>query len=167
MKDCSRGPRQARSPHPPPLTPVSPSPQVPRYLLLVEPPRGGALPRDAAARVEAALCEENPVYRTWRGKGAIGPCEVEQARDLAAISTRPPRPSPYSVRLAHAPRAPTPSSLPAPSSRAGPSWQVRPGGFDALRRRRIEQEGASPQQLKVSRVVRRPDHLSMLRPEGK
>ena len=69
--------------------------QVPRYLLLVEPPRGGALPPDAAARLEAALCEENPVYRTWRGKGAIGPCEVEQARGLAAISTRPPRPSPY------------------------------------------------------------------------
>ena len=41
---------------------------------------------------------------------------------------------------------------------------MRPGGFDALRRRRIE-EGASPQQLKVSRVVRRAEHLALLTAE--
>ena len=57
--------------------------------------------------------------------------------------------------------------LPAPSSLAARSLQVRPGGFDALRRRRIEQEGASPQQLKVSRVVRRGEHLTMLRSGSK
>lgn len=44
------------------------------------------------------------------------------------------------------------------------AYKVRPGGFDALRRRRIE-EGASPQQLKVSRVVRHAEHLALLTAE--
>jgi len=92
----------------------------PHYLVLVEAARDQpALPADAAARLEAALREANPVYAAWRDKGAIGPCEQRE---------------------------------------------VRPGGFDALRRRRIE-EGASPQQLKVSRVVRRAEHLALLTAE--
>ena len=84
--------------------------------VLVE-PGSSALPADAAARLDAAMCEANPVYATWRGKGAIGPCECRA---------------------------------------------VRSGGFDALRRHRIDHEGASPQQLKVSRVVKSPEHLALL-----
>ena len=89
----------------------------PRYLVLVEPAAGAALPPDASARLDAALRDANPVYDTWRRKGAIAPCECRA---------------------------------------------VPPGRFDALRRRRIDAEGASPQQLKVSRVVRSAEHLALL-----
>ena len=43
--------------------------------------------------------------------------------------------------------------------------QVTPGAFDALRQQRLR-EGASPQQLKVSRVLRDPRHLDLLRDFG-
>jgi hypothetical protein len=38
---------------------------------------------------------------------------------------------------------------------------VEPGGFEALRAARLR-EGASPQQLKVSRVLRAADHAAIL-----
>ena len=88
----------------------------PRYLVLIEPSDARLMPADASARLDAAMCEVNPVYSTWRAKGAIAPCECRA---------------------------------------------VRQGGFDALRRRRVE-EGASPQQHKTSRVVRSETHLAVL-----
>jgi auxin responsive GH3 family protein len=39
---------------------------------------------------------------------------------------------------------------------------VNPGGFERLRAVRVEDEGASPQQLKVSRVLRKPEHVKLL-----
>ena len=39
---------------------------------------------------------------------------------------------------------------------------VDPGGFERLRAVRVEDEGASPQQLKVSRVLRKPEHVELL-----
>jgi len=39
---------------------------------------------------------------------------------------------------------------------------VDPGAFDALRARRIA-DGAAPQQLKQSRVLRRPEDVALLR----
>ena len=53
----------------------------PHYVVLVEAARDQpALPTDAAARLEAALREANPVYAAWRDKGAIGPCEQREVR---------------------------------------------------------------------------------------
>ena len=69
-----------------------------------------------AARLDEALCEENPVYATWRRKRAIGASKVSI---------------------------------------------VPPGGFEALRSQRLV-EGASPQQMKVSRVLRDPTHAALL-----
>ena len=71
---------------------------------------------DAARRLDDALCDESAVYRTWRAKRAIGPCEVKP---------------------------------------------VAAGGFEALRAVRLS-EGASPQQLKVSRVLRQEHHAAVL-----
>ena len=71
---------------------------------------------EAVDRLDDALKEANPVYKTWRDKGAISPPDV--------------------VR-------------------------VSPGAFEALRRKSLE-EGASPQQLKASRVLRREDHVAFL-----
>jgi len=87
---------------------------TPHYLVLVE--SEGELPANASESLEAALCEANPVYATWRGKRAIGPCELKR---------------------------------------------VKPGAFEALRRQRVA-EGTSPQQLKVSRVLRDKSHLQLL-----
>eukprot|EP00325_Prymnesiales_sp_UTEX-LB-985_P017138 CAMPEP_0174762376 /NCGR_PEP_ID=MMETSP1094-20130205/109744_1 /TAXON_ID=156173 /ORGANISM="Chrysochromulina brevifilum, Strain UTEX LB 985" /LENGTH=663 /DNA_ID=CAMNT_0015968329 /DNA_START=70 /DNA_END=2062 /DNA_ORIENTATION=- len=70
-----------------------------------------------AHHLDAALCAENPVYATWRRKGAIGECEVHV---------------------------------------------VPSGGFEALRAQRLA-EGASPQQLKVSRTLREQKHTALLR----
>jgi len=66
--------------------------------------------------MDEALCSSNPVYATWRKKGAIQSCEV---------------------RL------------------------VPKGSFEKLRALRIT-EGTSPQQLKVSRVLRRKEHIDLL-----
>ena len=52
----------------------------PHYVLLVEAAHGAVLPADAAARLEAALREANPVYAAWRDRGAIGPCEQREVR---------------------------------------------------------------------------------------
>lgn len=94
--------------------------EPPRYTVYVEPAEGQALPPPAAAAaaLDAALADESVVYRTWRGKRAIGPPEVVH---------------------------------------------VAKGGFEALRGVRIRDEGASPQQLKVSRVLRQPRHAEILR----
>lgn len=66
--------------------------------------------------MDTALCDANPVYSTWRKKGAIQPCVV---------------------RL------------------------VAQGSFEKLRALRIA-EGTSPQQLKMSRVLRRKEHIDLL-----
>lgn len=99
----------------------------PHYLVFVEPPpsrssagKGGRAvalsTKQLAQRLDEALCDESPVYKTWRGKRAIGRAEV---------------------RL------------------------VPQGGFESLRAVRLS-EGASPQQLKVSRVLRDPKHAKLL-----
>ena len=84
------------------------------------PPASGAVTAAVAAayaeRLDEALCEENPVYATWRRKRAIGASQV--------------------------------TIMP-------------PGGFEALRAQRMS-EGASPQQLKVSRVLREAKHAALL-----
>ena len=72
--------------------------------------------RAASERLEVALRDANPVYATWRDKGAISP-----ARVLA----------------------------------------VDADAFDALRTHKLK-EGASPQQLKQSRVLKRLDHVDLL-----
>lgn len=88
--------------------------EAPGYDLLA--PLGGGDPGAAADRLDAALREENPVYATWRDKGAIAPPVVV---DVSAAA------------------------------------------FEALRRKQLD-EGASPQQLKGSRVLRNDAHVQLL-----
>ena len=80
-------------------------------------PSSAAPSPEIASRLDAALCEESPVYATWRRKRAIG---------------------------------------------QGVVHLVPPGGFEALRAQRLK-EGTSPTQLKVSRVLRKPTHVALLR----
>lgn len=94
-----------------------PSRGLPFYRIFIERAAGApALAAGAPATLDAALGRANPIYATWRAKGAIGPCQV---------------------------------------------FEVAPGSFEALRECRLS-EGSSPQQLKVSRVLRSPAHEELL-----
>ena len=90
---------------------------LPFYRIFIERAAGAPpLAAPAPAILDAALGRANPIYATWRAKGAIGPCQV---------------------------------------------LEVAPGSFEALRECRLG-EGSSPQQLKVSRVLRSPAHEELL-----
>ena len=94
--------------------------QLPYYKLYVECTQGTP-PIDTAAAsraIDSALGEANPVYKTWRAKGAIGPCQITE---------------------------------------------VEAGAFEDLRLRRIAVDGASPQQLKPTRVLRIKAHEELLK----
>ena len=42
-------------------------------------PRYSPIDTAAASRaIDSALGEANPVYKTWRAKGAIGPCQITE-----------------------------------------------------------------------------------------
>jgi len=95
---------------------------LPFYRVFVErAPGAPSFSPAAAATLDAALGRANPIYATWRAKGAIGPCQVVE---------------------------------------------VASGSFESLRERRLA-EGASPQQLKVSRVLRSPVHEEILGAGGR
>ena len=90
---------------------------LPFYRVFVErTPDAPPFTPSSAPTLDAALGRSNPIYATWRAKGAIGPCQLVE---------------------------------------------VTPGSFEALRAQRLA-EGASPQQLKVSRVLRSPHHEELL-----
>jgi len=61
----------------------------PHYRVFVEAEKGlggqldGCHDGTAAARLDAALKKENPVYATWRQKGAIGAPEVQEVQSGA------------------------------------------------------------------------------------
>jgi len=90
--------------------------EVPHYLIFLELVDGSRLTPEMGPALDRALRESNPVYDSWRRKGALGPCQVRQ---------------------------------------------VEKGGFERLRAERLI-EGASPQQLKVSRVLRNAAHVDLL-----
>lgn len=69
----------------------------PHYRVFVEAETGlggqldGCLDGTAAARLDAALKKENPVYATWRHKGAIGAPEVQEVQSGAFEQLRAQR----------------------------------------------------------------------------